>query len=376
MLAGILALFSIFGTSVFAQSDAASVVCIAGQCVEGFTGLNLGTTLSSPGVSTNLLLLPGQYTESTNPQLLHSILTANSATAQGSAGFANSTSISLPLSIQLEPGLAYYSSANYSGSASYVALPTSANASNITGAFDASSFVLSSNTWAEVTTSGGRVIFWDAAPDLSQLPGVLSGLTLTQLQSSSCSTACASGGVCTSQGACSCLPGFAGTSCESCDSGFFGSECQACPSNCATCDDGINGSGICLKTETETQNCNCLNGVCASNGSCACNAGWVDSSNGTKCASCADGFFLSDDGSCKVCELGCSTCAPSTGVCTACENGFSLSSTDSTKCNPPTSTTTTGTHAMRSATRVPALRVTIASCVAQVDPLSTELALK
>ncbi|KAH8103185.1 hypothetical protein DFH11DRAFT_1735039 [Phellopilus nigrolimitatus] len=342
MFASFFSILSIFGALVAAQ-ETASVVCIAGQCVQGFTGLTLGAKLSAPGASTALLLLPGQYTESTNPQLLHSILTSNSASLAGSSGFANSTSISLPLSVQLNPGLAIYGAANYSSSATYIALPTSANASNITAPFDASSFALSSNTWAEVTSSGGRIVLWDAAPDLSQLPGSLSGLTLAQLQSSSCSTPCASGGVCTSQGACACLPGFTGSSCEACESGFFGSNCLACPANCTTCDDGISGSGVCLKVQTETQNCNCLNGQCASDGSCACNAGWADNTNGTKCASCAPGFFLSDDGSCKVCELGCTTCAASSGICTACENGFTLSSTDSTKCNPPTSATSTGT---------------------------------
>ncbi|EJD01756.1 uncharacterized protein FOMMEDRAFT_126919 [Fomitiporia mediterranea MF3/22] len=343
MFASVIAFFSVFSALAAAQNTP-SVVCIAGQCVQGFTNLTLGATLSAPGASTSLLLLPGQYTETTNPSLLHSILTSSSATISGSTGFQNSSSISLPLSIQLQPGLAFYSSSNYSGSAAYIALPTSANASNVTTTINGGSFVLSSNTWAELTTSGGRIILWDASPDISQLPGFISsGLTLNQLQSGSCSTPCASGGVCTSQGSCACLPGFTGSSCEACATGFFGKNCQACPSDCETCDDGINGSGICLKKQSNAQNCNCLNGQCASDGSCACNAGWVDSSNGTKCASCANGFFLSDDGSCKVCELGCATCAASTGACTACKSGFTLSSTDSTKCNPPSTATTTGT---------------------------------
>jgi hypothetical protein len=44
-----------------------------------------------------------------------------------------------------------------------------------------------------------------------------------------------------------------------------------------------------------------------------------------------------------VCELGCQKCQASSGVCSACQSGFTLSSTDSTKCNPPTSSTNTGT---------------------------------
>lgn len=261
---------------------------------------SVGTTLSAPGGASDLLLLPGQYSETTNPSLLHSILTTSSATLRGSPGFTNASQISLPVAVQLDPGFAYYSAANYTGSATFVALPTSANASNLTTPINPESFVLSSNTWAEVSTAnGGRLILWDAAPDLAQLPGSLSGLTLKQIQSGACSTSCARGGVCTAQGACACLPGFTGASCEACETGFFGPSCQACPADCATCDDGVNGSGVCLKTISQTQNCSCLNGVCASDGSCACNAGWVDSTNGTKCATCADGFFLSNDGSCK-----------------------------------------------------------------------------
>lgn len=255
--------------------------------------------MSAPGAAADLRLLPGQYAQSTNPELLHSLLTTSSASISGSAGFSNSSSLSLPLSVDLQPGIVFYDGANYSSSAKFIALPTSANASNVTSAVDANSFVLSSDTWAEVKTSSARLILWDASPDVAQLPGSLQGLTLAQIQSGSCSTPCSSGGICTSQGSCACLPGFTGSSCESCQSGFFGAQCQACPSNCTQCDDGIGGTGACLKVETTTQNCNCLNGQCQSDGSCACNAGWADSSNGTKCAQCANGFFLSNDGSCK-----------------------------------------------------------------------------
>ncbi|KAL5487462.1 hypothetical protein ACEPAI_5570 [Sanghuangporus weigelae] len=193
MLASTLFVFlSFFGALVVAQNTP-SVVCIAGQCVQGFTNLTLGTTLSASGSTANLHLLPGQYTESTNPQLLHSLLTSSSATISSSAGFPNGSSVSLPLSIQLQPGFAFYSSANYSGAANYVPLPTSANASNVTTPFDGGSFVLSSDTWAELSSSNGRVILWDASPDVSQLPGSFAGLSLAQLQSSSCSSACATG---------------------------------------------------------------------------------------------------------------------------------------------------------------------------------------
>ena len=314
----LLSFLSVLTSAPFAgaqDSDSISVVCIAGQCVQGITALTrtfnrnlsdsranscaVGGTLSASGAPADLLLLPGQYTQSTNPELLHAVLTSSAASVSGSSGFSNSSSVSLPLSIELQPGIAFYSSANYSSTASFIALPTTANASNVTTAFDATSFVLSSNTWAEVKTSSARLILWDASPDVGQLPGSLEDLTLSQIQSGSCSTPCSSGGVCTSQGSCACLPGFTGSSCETCESGFFGPNCQACASDCALCDDGIGGTGACLKVESATQNCNCINGECQSGGSCTCNAGWANSSNGTQCAQCADGFFLADDGSCQ-----------------------------------------------------------------------------
>ncbi|PAV23032.1 growth factor receptor domain-containing [Pyrrhoderma noxium] len=53
--------------------------------------------------------------------------------------------------------------------------------------------------------------------------------------------------------------------------------------------------------------------------------------------------FFSDDGSCRVCQLGCSSCLDSTGIYSAYESGFTLSSTDSTKCTPQSSVTSTRT---------------------------------
>ena len=150
-----------------------------------------------------------------------------SATLKGSAGFSNSSSISLPISLGVQPGFAFYSSSNYSGSADYIPLPTTANASNITSSIDSPSFIISSNTWVEILISNNRVIFWDASPDTLQLPVPFSSdVILSQLQSASCNTACTSGGICTSQRSCACLPGFTGSSYEACQSGFFGKECQ------------------------------------------------------------------------------------------------------------------------------------------------------
>lgn len=46
---------------------------------------------------------------------------------------------------------------------------------------------------------------------------------------------------------------------------------------------------------------------------------------------------------CLVCELGCTECADGTGNCVTCKTGFSQDANDSTKCNPPVSTTSSGT---------------------------------
>jgi hypothetical protein len=44
----------------------------------------------------------------------------------------------------------------------------------------------------------------------------------------------------------------------------------------------------------------------------------------------------------SVCQLGCTQCASTTGVCTACKSGFSQDANDKTKCNPPQSVTSSG----------------------------------
>ncbi|OCB91987.1 hypothetical protein A7U60_g695 [Sanghuangporus baumii] len=270
MLASTLFVFLSFFDALVVAQNASSVVCIAGQCVQGFTNLTLGTTLSASGSTTNLHLLPGQYTESTNPQLLHSLLTSSSATIASSAGFPNSSSVSLPLSIQLQPGFAFYSSANYSGAANYVPLPTSANASNVTTPFNGGSFVLSSDTWAELSSSNGRFILWDASPDVSQLPGSFAGLSLSQLQSSSCSSACASGGSVNwaAQPAPTPLELARPTGLTT-GNGFVADnnkkECEACAEKCTAC--GIDGFSI-ASTIDQVKCTACLPGSVLSDGQC------------------------------------------------------------------------------------------------------------
>ncbi|KAF9493141.1 hypothetical protein BDN71DRAFT_1150060 [Pleurotus eryngii] len=85
------------------------------------------------------------------------------------------------------------------------------------------------------------------------------------IRSSSCYTACSA------LGSCTCLPGFTGASCETCAPGHFGATCQAYEAGCASCDEGIMGSGRCsdCTVKNAPTTCNCLNGVCGANGECA-----------------------------------------------------------------------------------------------------------
>jgi hypothetical protein len=307
------------------------------------TAHKVGTVLSSSNVPSNVILLPGQYTSTTNPQLLHQLLTSSSTSSSPSTGF-NASAVSLPLNVALQPGLAIYPQALYSGQAQFSALPTSPASNNSSTPFSAGSIAMSSNLWIAVTTGNKRIILWDSVPDMSQLPGI-SSLSLSAVESNACSPPCSGAGVCSASGQCTCPTGFNGTSCEVCAKGFFGTSCQACPAGCTTCDDGITGSGSCLSSTTANLSsaCNCLNGVCGANGQCSCNAGWTTASNGTQCSTCAPGFFLDGNGNCAVCGLGCQQCADGSGDCVTCKQGFTQDANDRTKCDAVQSVTSSGT---------------------------------
>jgi hypothetical protein len=259
----------------------------------------VGAKLSASGAPTSLLLLPGQYTSTTNPELLHSLLTSSSASLAPSSGFGNSTSkISLPLNVELQPGLAVFPQSLYSGESSFSQLTPASNSSK---PLSAGSLALSANVWAAINSSSNRIILWDSVPDTSQLPsGSQSSFSILEIQSSSCSPPCSGSGVCSASGQCLCASNFNGSSCESCAEGFFGPTCQQCPADCATCDQGISGSGRCLlpAVNNAPQSCNCLNGICQ-NGGCTCNTGWTTAANGTACAKCSNGFFLTNGGECQ-----------------------------------------------------------------------------
>ncbi|KAI0042843.1 hypothetical protein FA95DRAFT_514665 [Auriscalpium vulgare] len=340
MISSVLAIVLV-ASCAYAQLNS-SVVCIAGQCLQGFTNTTIGTTLSSPGVASSVLLLPGQYSSSTNPALLHQLLTGSSTTVSPSPGF-NGSSVSSPFNVALQPGLAVYPQSLYSGSAQFIALPTTP-VSNTSTPLAASAISLSTDVWIAVNSGNNRLILWDSVPDVAQLPGTPS-LSLTDIQSNACSPQCAGAGVCSSSGQCVCPAGFTGASCETCAPGFFGPSCQACPAGCTTCDDGATGSGRCLSTTVTNppSSCNCLNGECGTNGQCTCNSGWTTADNGTACAKCAQGFFLDGNGDCSVCQLGCGQCADGSGICVSCKTGFTQDANDRTKCDAVQSVTSTGT---------------------------------
>ncbi|KAF5344273.1 hypothetical protein D9758_012336 [Tetrapyrgos nigripes] len=323
----------------------ASVVCIAGQCLQGYTNTTIGVTVSTSGAPSDALLLPDDYTSSTDPQFLHDILTSSSLSISPSTGFENSSgSHSLPLSVALNPGFSLYSAPLYGGTAGFSALPTSL-VTNSSTPVNGSSFALSQNVWVAMDMgSNGRVVFWDSVPNVSQLP-VSGSMSLVDMQSSACSPPCSGSGVCSASGTCTCPAGFSGSSCESCAPGHFGPTCQPCPANCQTCDEGINGSGACLKANVTNapSSCNCLNGVCGSDGQCSCKPGWTTAENGTACAKCASGFFLTATGECSVCQLGCTSCADGSGDCLSCANGFNQDGNDKTKCQAVASSTSDGT---------------------------------
>ena len=245
-------------------------------------------------------LLPGQYTSTTTPQLLHIILTSSSATLSLSPGFNSSSVNPLPLNIALQPGIAIYSDALFAGQAAFSDLPSTPINSSIP--LPASSLALSKNVWIALTSGSTRFIFWDSVPDVSQLPSAISlPLALVDIQSSACSPPCSGSTVCSASATCDCPPGFTGSACESCADGFFGPTCQPCPSQCQSCDQGTSGSGRCIApiVGNAPATCNCLNGQCGTDGRCACNPGWTKAANGTACAQCAPGFFLTSTGDCK-----------------------------------------------------------------------------
>lgn len=315
------------------------VVCLPGHCLQGTSNVTLGATFSASGFSIPLHLLPGQYDDRTSPQYLHDVITSSSAAMLGSPGFTNSTL--LPLDLKLQPGVATYSSPRYSGQAAFNPLPEGPGANTSLSLSSTRSFAIAANVRASISTGPATNVslaIWDSIPDVNQLPSnVGTSLSLVGMESTLCSPSCSSGGLCLANGACRCAAGFAGSSCEQCEPGLFGPTCQPCPPNCDSCDEGISGSGRCLKPTipNKPSECDCANGVCGADGKCTCTTGFETADDGVACGKCSSGFFRTSTGDCKACSVGCTQCSDTTGACATCKSGFVRDTSDTTRCNPP-----------------------------------------
>ncbi|KAF6757699.1 TNFR/NGFR cysteine-rich region family protein [Ephemerocybe angulata] len=320
----------------YSQTTTSLIVCVPGQCLQGTSNVTIGARLNTPTGAMPVHLLPGQYTDQTSPQYLHDVLTNPSVSIAASVGFVNSTS--LPLNLQLQNGFSIYEGPLYSSQAAFTGLPE-APVVNASVPLNAKALAISNNLVATITAgSNKRITLWEPVPDISQLPASVAGaLSLNNLESVACSPACSNAGLCTVAGKCLCAAAFAGASCEQCLPGFFGPKCQPCPSNCDTCDQGISGTGRCLKPTipNKPSTCNCVNGVCGANGQCECTTGFEAGADGVACGKCASGFFRSSTGDCKVCGLGCNQCEDTTGTCTSCRPGFTQDGSDKSICNAP-----------------------------------------
>lgn len=242
---------SLYGQSTSNAADmvcSPSLGCIAGKVtsqgtpfVAGLLSIHManwlhsfaaGVRLSSSTPSSNttsspqsVLLLPGTYTSSSlslsNGTLLQPFLVNSSISTSSYTGFSVSGSSSA-VSVSEASGLIAYSNSLFAGTSSL--LPFNASfIQNATSTFTPLSFLLSPNMYAvaNVPISGGtsqRIVFWSGTPDVTESPmQVANGQwTITDLQASTCSPACASGGVCSLQGQCACADGFTGSTCSKC----------------------------------------------------------------------------------------------------------------------------------------------------------------
>ncbi|KAF8344015.1 insulin-like growth factor binding protein [Cantharellus anzutake] len=349
-----IALFTAFVVPALCASSSAVTICSSKLCLQGNTAQTpLGATLSSPSISSSIILLPGTYDSSSSlPSLLVSALQSPLSTLSLQSSLLNASSgisgsISLPLSIRQSSSFLSFLNSNFTGTGVAHDLGT-ANATFSTAVLKAESFLVQDGVWGVLlqNSTGARMVVWESVSDLSQISSssnfeINSESSLVALQSSSCPSPCSSSGTCNASGSCSCSPSFSGSACETCAPGFFGPECQSCPSGCLTCDDGPSGTGRCLSSTATnpSSSCNCLHGTCNSDGSCTCSSGWASSNgNSTQCSTCANGFFNNGDGECRTCELGCQSCTGNSGTCTSCESGLVQDTSTPSKCIVPAST--------------------------------------
>ncbi|KAH8926246.1 hypothetical protein BT69DRAFT_1278985 [Atractiella rhizophila] len=336
------------------NNDSSNILCSPSNCVNVSSLPSFGIQASSPNAT--LTLLPGSYPLSpASPSPIAAFL---SSPLSVSGGFDVSNNVTTlqegggSIAVLLEPVFVSYAAQGWGG-ATKVVSPVI----NVTDTGEVESFLLPSGGEIRAILSIGqaRIVVRDSAESIASFGLGASSATLLDVQSTTCTTECASGGFCSSNSNdCTCLPNFTGSNCASCLPNHFGPSCAPCPGDCPTsCQDGITGDGSCPLstgatgniTQTPMEECGCFHGVCASNGVCNCNAGWQDAGGpGPKCSVCEQGYFLTTGGSCQACAPGCLSCSPQTGTCLSCATGFQTSSRDPTTCEPapfiaPNSTT-------------------------------------
>lgn len=202
---------------------------------------SVAATLSSPSLSSPILLLPDSYSSSSSSlpsALLAALQSPLTTISLPSPTFLNSTSsssssLTLPLTLAQNSPLLTFPNANFSGPGGSFSFPNT-NASFETQAISLNSLMLSNGVWTVLSTnsSTGQLVLWEPVADFTQLSSssqfsTSAPVNLIALQSSSCPTPCASSGTCTPAGTCECPSNFAGASCETCATGFFGSTCQS-----------------------------------------------------------------------------------------------------------------------------------------------------
>ncbi|GAA5861716.1 hypothetical protein JCM8547_000713 [Rhodosporidiobolus lusitaniae] len=359
------------GNSTLSNSTLSPAVCTPDLCLTGDNSLTAGVLISSAvnGSTQQIALLPGTYSSSSSASSsssltnsstvsLSSALFSKKATASPSSGFSTSGSLSSSSSasytVSLLAGLTAYTSALYQGDATYLSLPTNySSANSTTSPSGIEAFLLTSSSYAILTLGEStRLVVWESLADVGEIKGGSGsgGVSVVDVQSRECTTPCASGGVCASSGKCVCGTGWTGETCNTCASGFFGKSCDACSAGCTNCDEGLTGTGRCLDVVatnvTLPSTCDCSNGECASDltsATCTCNAGWTKAANGTQCAACAEGYYMTSGGDCLACDPSCATCSSPSGTCLTCQSGLQPSSSSSTRCITATTALSNGT---------------------------------
>ncbi|GAA5833893.1 hypothetical protein JCM11251_006002 [Rhodosporidiobolus azoricus] len=356
-------------------------VCTPDECLIGDNSLTAGVLVSTSvnGTTQRISLLPGTYTSSSaafssssnssSSVLSSALFSSQRPTSNPSEGFSSSGSLgssSASFSVGLQAGLTAYTSSLYQGTASFRTLPAnyssanSSSSSNTSASSSKSSFaqslLLTPSLYTIATLSSSpstRLVLWESLPDVGEIKGGAGsgGVNIVDVQGTGCTTPCASGGVCTDRGKCACKVGWEGETCGECSSGYFGRSCSACPTGCKDCDDGLLGTGLCLDAVatnvTLPSTCNCINGECASDSAgetCTCNAGWNKAANGTQCAACAEGYYMSSGGDCLACDPSCSSCSSPSGTCLTCaSSALQPSSSNPQKCVTATTALSNGT---------------------------------